>query len=150
MSALERDRNDKDRFSLRIWRSVCGGSSSSDSGGGAGGGGVPSAGTNKSPSERSGRVETGEGMINRAEDLTRGEDRMRWEKRRAATCVDVTLAELSTGVALGGDVRACKRGVIGGAERGPGQIHVSILHNKRKGRNYQCHPEEALLELSLA
>ena len=121
MSARERDRKAKDRFSLRIWRSVCGGSSSSDSSGGAGAVGVPSAGTKKPPSECSGRVETGEGMINLAEDLTRGEDRRRWEKRRVAKCVDVTLAALSTGVALGGDARACKRGVTAGAERGPGQ-----------------------------
>jgi hypothetical protein len=58
-------------------------------------------------------------MINRAKDLTRGEDRRRWEKRRAARCIDVTFAGLSAGVALGGDVRACKSGVIGGAERAP-------------------------------
>lgn len=120
MSARERDRNAKDRFSLRIWRSVCGGSSSS-AGGGAGGG-VPSVRTKKAPSECSDRAETGEGMINRAKDLTRGEDRRRWEKRRAARCVDVTLTGLSAGVAFGDDVRACKRGVTGGAEREPRQV----------------------------
>jgi hypothetical protein len=48
--AREQDKSAKDRFSLRIWRRVCGGSSSSDSGGGTGGGGVPSVGTKKVPS----------------------------------------------------------------------------------------------------
>lgn len=50
MLARERDRNESDRFSVRICRSVCGGSSSS-SGSGAedSAGGAPSAGTKKWP-----------------------------------------------------------------------------------------------------
>lgn len=52
-------------------------------------------------------------MINRANDFTRGEDRRRWEKRRAARCVDVTLAGSRVDVALGGVMRACRSGVIG-------------------------------------
>ena len=68
----------------------------------------------------SGSVGTGEGVINRANDLTRAEDRRRWEKRRVARCVDATLVGSMADVALGGDVRACRRGVIGGAPDGPG------------------------------
>lgn len=54
----------------------------------------------------SGKVETGEGVINRTNDLTRGEDRRRWENRRAARCVDVTLAGSGADDELGGVMRA--------------------------------------------
>jgi hypothetical protein len=42
--ALERDRKDSDKFSLRSWRRVCGGSSSSTASTGGASGGAPSAG----------------------------------------------------------------------------------------------------------
>ena len=35
-------------------------------------------------------------------------------------------------------------------KEGLDKVNESILHSKWKGRNYQCFPEEALPELSLA
>jgi hypothetical protein len=119
VSARERESEDRERFSLRICSRACGGSSSSSSSGvGGASGGVPSAGTKKVPPVSARGWREG-GVILRARDFARGEDRRRWAKRRVAMCVEVTVAGSSAEDEAGGDARACRRGVMGGASEGP-------------------------------
>lgn len=121
VSAREREREERERFSLRICSKACGGSSSSSSASGAGGssGGAPSAGTKKFPAPGSLREARDGGVMERAKDLAREEERRRWENRRVARCVELMVAGSRAAAELGGEMREWRRGVIGGASEGP-------------------------------
>ena len=106
--ALERESNDSDRFSLSIWSKVWA-SSSSGSSTGVDCSGAPSAGTKKV--FELGAAWISPGTTNRAEAFARDEDRRRWANNKVAKWVEMTFAGSRAVVVLGGEARACRRGV---------------------------------------
>lgn len=65
-------------------------------------------------------------MMDRARVFARGDERRRCEKRRVARWVDVT-REGSREVELGGEARAYRRGVTGGASDGSARYLKSVM-----------------------
>lgn len=106
--ALERESNDNDRFSLSIWSKVWV-SSSSGSSTGADCNGAPSAGTKKV--FEAGAAWISPGTTKRAKAFARDEERRRWANNKVARCVEMTFAGSRAVVVLGGEARACRRGV---------------------------------------